>query len=110
MAGGERVVPEGWFEKATQPLYATGGRSEGYGYQWWTYDEGTYAAQGIFGQGIFIDPARDLVIASNANWPSAVPAAQDAQRLEFYRAVQAAVDALEGEAEEGAQQEALEAA
>ena len=40
----------------------------GYGYQWWTYDDGSFAARGIFGQGIFIDPKRKLVIASNANW------------------------------------------
>ena len=40
----------------------------GYGYQWWTYDDGSFAARGIFGQGIFIDPKRRLVIASNANW------------------------------------------
>jgi CubicO group peptidase (beta-lactamase class C family) len=40
----------------------------GYGYQWWTCDDGSFAARGIFGQGIFVDPARQLVIASNANW------------------------------------------
>ena len=36
--------------------------------RWWTYDDGSYAARGIFGQGIFIDPKRMLVIAVNANW------------------------------------------
>lgn len=91
---GEAILPQGWIEAATTKQAEIGSPGEGYGYQWWTDDDGSYAAQGIFGQGIFIDPARDLVIASNANWPSAVPAAQDAQRLAFYRTVQSAVDAL----------------
>ena len=65
----------------------------GYGYQWWTYDDGSYAAQGIFGQGIFIDPARKLVIASNSNWPRAQgPKSINEQRQAFYRRVQQAVD------------------
>ncbi|MEO1220058.1 MAG: serine hydrolase, partial [Pseudomonadota bacterium] len=101
---GEPVLPEGWIEAATTKQAEIGTPGEGYGYQWWTYDEGSYAAQGIFGQGIFIDPARELVIASNANWPSAVPEAQAQKRQAFYNAVQRAVDAL------GAEQDTLEAA
>ncbi|KEO91606.1 beta-lactamase [Erythrobacter longus] len=88
---GEAVLPEGWIEAATTQQADIGTPGEGYGYQWWTYDDGSYAAQGIFGQGIFIDPSRDLVIASNANWPEAVPQKQAAARLEFYRAVQRAI-------------------
>ena len=52
-------------------------------------------ADGIFGQGIFIDPARNLVIASNANWTSAT-GSQDGEwpaRDAFYTAVQRAIDA-----------------
>ena len=94
VAGGKRVVPEGWFEKATQPLYATGGRSEGYGYQWWVYPNGAYAARGLFGQGIFIDPARKLVIAMNANWRNSRGRdGEMAARDRFFERVQAAVDA-----------------
>jgi CubicO group peptidase (beta-lactamase class C family) len=51
------------------------------------------AAQGIFGQGIFIDRARRLVIASNANWPRADGGTQPDEREQFYRQVQAAIDA-----------------
>jgi CubicO group peptidase (beta-lactamase class C family) len=46
------------------------------------------------GQGIFIDPARQLVIASNSNWTSAdgnVDGEWEA-RNDFYRAVQRALD------------------
>jgi CubicO group peptidase (beta-lactamase class C family) len=40
----------------------------GYGYFWWIHPRGTHAAQGIFGQEIYIDPARDLVVAVNSAW------------------------------------------
>jgi CubicO group peptidase (beta-lactamase class C family) len=92
MAGGKQVVPDGWFAAATAKQADIGAPGKGYGYQWWTYDSGAFAAQGIFGQGIFIDPARKLVIASNSNWPTATGDAVGSQREEFYRAVQAAVD------------------
>lgn len=91
--GEESIVPDGWFEKAGTKQADIGMPGRGYGYQWWTFDDGSYAGQGIFGQGIFIDPARKLVIASNGNWPSATPDAQKDQRIAFYQAVQAAVDA-----------------
>lgn len=90
---GEAVLPEDWIASATTGQVGIGIAGHGYGYQWWTYDDGSYAARGIFGQGIFIDPNRSLVIASNSNWPRATEReALDPQRLAFYRAVQAAVD------------------
>lgn len=93
MAGGQRVVPEGWFAEAASPIVTLAGDNTGYGYQWWTYGEGVYAAAGIFGQGIHIDPARNLVIATNANWPQASGGDAPGERRAFYAAVQAAVDA-----------------
>ena len=95
VADGKRVVPQGWFAEATQPRFETGGNrhGRGYGYQWWTYEDGAYAASGLFGQGIFVDPARRLVIASNANWLDGNGAERSAaNRNRFYSAVQAAVD------------------
>ena len=89
------MVPAGWFAKAGSPLvdFAPEAPGFGYGYQWWTYDDGSVAARGIFGQGIFIDPKRRLVIASNGNWPTATdPEGVGAAREAFYKAVQAAVD------------------
>lgn len=90
--GERQVVPAGWFGEAGTRQAAIGEAGRGYGYQWWTYDDGTFAAQGIFGQGIFIDPARKLVIASNANWPVASRRDFWDERQSFYRAVQRAVD------------------
>lgn len=91
---GESLVPAGWLDVATQKQAEIGAPGEGYGYQWWTLDDGAFQARGIFGQGIFIDPARNLVIASNGSWRSARGQHDgEAQaRLAFYRSVQAAVD------------------
>ncbi len=93
MVNGVSILPDDWIAAATTRRADIGSPGKGYGYQWWTYDDGTYAAQGIFGQGIFIDPKRNLVIASNSNWPKATDNKIQAQRDIFYRAVQAAVDA-----------------
>lgn len=34
----------------------------GYGYQWWTYPEGRFGAQGLYGQNIIIDPNHNIVM------------------------------------------------
>ncbi|MEH6610647.1 MAG: serine hydrolase [Halioglobus sp.] len=94
MVDGKAVLPEDWIAQATNKQADIEVPGKGYGYQWWTYDDGSFAAQGIFGQGIFIDPKRKLVIASNSNWPKATDRATvGAQRDAFYKAVQTAVDA-----------------
>ena len=90
---GPSIVPDGWLQHATTKRADIDQPGRGYGYQWWTYDDGSFAARGIFGQGIFIDPRRALVIVSNANWPAGAEDKQAiAAREDFYRAVQQAVD------------------
>jgi CubicO group peptidase (beta-lactamase class C family) len=86
-------VPDGWWAEATTKRTDIGLPGRGYGYQWWTFDDGSFTARGIFGQGIFIDPKRKLVIVSNANWASSAsdPIATEA-RDAFYRDVQKAID------------------
>ncbi|MEP3226385.1 MAG: serine hydrolase [Parasphingorhabdus sp.] len=90
--GEDSIVPEGWFAKAGTKQADIDVPGRGYGYQWWTFDDGSFAGQGIFGQGIFIDPARKLVVASNGNWPSATPEEQGAQRIAFFNAVKSYLD------------------
>ncbi len=94
-AGGAEVMAPGYLEAATEPHAPTGRPGQrGYGYQWWLLDNGAILATGIFGQGIFIDPARQLVIASNGNWPTARGEnGEKVARRVFYDAVQAAIDA-----------------
>ena len=90
---GQSIVPHGWLAEATSARTAIGQPGRGYGYQWWTYADGSYAARGVFGQGIFIDPKRKIVITSNANWAGGAqdPTAGDAREA-FYKAVQQAID------------------
>ncbi|NBW51594.1 MAG: class C beta-lactamase-related serine hydrolase [Betaproteobacteria bacterium] len=93
MAGGKSIVPDGWWADATTKRADIGQPGRGYGYQWWTYDDGSFAARGIFGQGIFIDPKRKLVIVSNANWAGGARDTEASNAREaFYREVQKAIE------------------
>ncbi|WP_394727920.1 serine hydrolase domain-containing protein [Altererythrobacter sp. GH1-8] len=71
LEGGKGVVPDGWFAAAAGSQVEFGDSGFGYGYQWWTYPDGSYGAQGIFGQAITIVPEKKLVIALVSNWPVA---------------------------------------
>ena len=94
VVNGKSIFPADWLSQATTKQADIEVPGKGYGFQWWTYDDRSFAAQGIFGQGIFIDPVRKLVIASNGNWPTATdPEGVGAEREAFYKAVQAAIDA-----------------
>lgn len=93
MIGGERITPDGWFAEAGSKQADTGAPGEGYGYQWWTQDDGVFNAYGIFGQTIRIDPERRLVIVILSAWPNATGRAHSAARRAFIAEVVAAVDA-----------------
>jgi CubicO group peptidase (beta-lactamase class C family) len=89
---GRPVVPDTWLTEATRTQVATGSGS-GYGYQWWTRDDGTFEARGIYGQMLHIDPARRLVVVihSAADRPTDRAAAQ--ARQDFITAVKTELDA-----------------
>ena len=92
---GQALLPDHYLHDATHKQADIGQPGRGYGYQWWTYDDGSFAARGIFGQGIFIDPARELVIVTNSDWAKAGSAnnPQYAARETFYQSVRQAIDA-----------------
>ena len=68
---GQSIVADGWLEAATRKQVDIGQPGFGYGYQWWTRDNGAFNAYGLHGQQIHIDPARRLVVAINSAWPVA---------------------------------------
>jgi len=62
LVDGERVLPEGWMSEAGSRKTIDGEVVE-YGYMLWPLHGNSYAAIGIFGQFVFVDPDNDLVIA-----------------------------------------------
>ena len=63
---GRQIVPRDWIDQSTRPS-APGGA--GYGFQWWIPDgagPGEVTAQGIYGQYVWIDRSRNVVIVVNA--------------------------------------------
>ena len=90
---GRLVLPEGWLQAATRKQVDIGRPGFGYGYQWWTRDNGIFNAYGIHGQVIHIDPSRGLVIALNSATPEAnFSPASVAARGALFDAIRAAVD------------------
>jgi CubicO group peptidase (beta-lactamase class C family) len=83
LEGGKGIVPADWIAKSTSPLAEIGAPGYGYGYQWWTYPQGRYGAQGIFGQSIRIDPRTRTVIVVSAAAPKATDTAYGAARTAF---------------------------
>ncbi len=62
---GKAIVAKDWLLEATRTQVQTGEQT-GYGYQWWTRDDGTFEARGIYGQTVHIDRLRHLVIVINS--------------------------------------------
>lgn len=65
---GKQLIPADWVAASTSQQ-APGGAA--YGFQWWVPIDsaahgGDYFARGIYGQYIYINPARDVVVAVNA--------------------------------------------
>lgn len=89
---GRPVLPDGWLAQATSKQADIGSPGEGYGFQWWTEDDGEFSAQGIFGQAIHIDPSRRLVVVILSAWPTATGRERNRAQSRFLEAVKQAVD------------------
>lgn len=92
MEGGHGAVPSTWYNIATSPHADIGVPGYGYGFQWWTYPEGRWGAQGIFGQSIRVDPKKHMVIAVSAAAPKASDPAYGKARTAFLNQLFAAGD------------------
>ena len=90
---GRRVLPAGWMAEATQEHIVSSLRPFGYGYFWWTRGAGAYEAIGIFGQALYIDPPRHLVIVVQSAWSNAGDAHNYALQTAFFEGVTRSVDA-----------------
>jgi len=81
------IISEKYMNQATDLLQPIGDQGSGYGFLWWKDADGSYAAFGIFGQMIYINPKEKLIIAQNAAWPKAGSKELSRKRAEFIKAV-----------------------
>jgi len=84
---GTEVLPDGWMHESTTPSKGY----DGYGYFWWLGNESTFAASGIFGQGIRIDRDHDVVIAIHSARDEASTKSDWAWQIALYNALTEAV-------------------
>ena len=90
---GQSIVADGWLDAATRKQVDIGEPGSGYGYLWWTRDNGTFSAYGLHGQQVYIDPARRLVVAINSAWPVGEFTKESrAARTALFNAIRAAID------------------
>jgi CubicO group peptidase (beta-lactamase class C family) len=80
---GTRVLPPGWIKTSTAPTPAT----DRYGYLWWLEEGGRFRASGIYGQGIYFNPARRLAIVVLSAWTAASDRDASAHRSAVYSAI-----------------------
>jgi hypothetical protein len=67
---GHQIVSPDWIRESTRQRSATDPGSGGYGYHWWTMPDGhAYAAIGLQGQFIYVDPATRTVIVKFSYFP-----------------------------------------
>jgi CubicO group peptidase (beta-lactamase class C family) len=92
LVNGQPIVPGNWLAEATRTQVSTGAGT-GYGYEWWTRDDGTFEGRGIYGQTLHIDRARRLVIVINSATEQPTDRASGRARQEFIAAVKAELDA-----------------
>ena len=77
---GHSLLPDGWFAEATRP-HRIGATMVDYGYLWWPVPggdpihQGAFAAQGIFGQRVYVNPREKLVVVILSARPK--PSADD---------------------------------
>ncbi len=90
---GKPVIADAWMRGALRHQQDVDDPGRGYGYLWWTDADGSYAAIGIFGQLVYVDPARQLVIVQVGAWPQATSKALMAARQAFVAAVKRGADA-----------------
>jgi CubicO group peptidase (beta-lactamase class C family) len=90
VVAGKPTLPDGWIEQATSAKTVNGEVVE-YGYMWWPLDHGAFAAIGIFGQVVYVDPEHQLVVAM---W-SAQPKPTGTDTIDEYDFFNALAKALE---------------
>ena len=68
VAAGDSILPASWLHEATTSKVLRNGTALDYGYLWWTGStpasrkDGAFAAEGIYGQFLYVNPTAKVVI------------------------------------------------
>ncbi|MGV3592924.1 MAG: serine hydrolase domain-containing protein [Gammaproteobacteria bacterium] len=90
IANGKRIVSEDWIRASTQPTAEEAAGRGGYGLQWWTMGgSDAFAAIGLQGQYIYIDPATRTVAVKLSYFPPGDNSTLDAETQAFMAAASA---------------------
>ncbi len=85
---GQQVIPAGWISDSTWPSAPTEPGKIGYGYQWWIpvgAHEGEFMARGVYGQYLYFDQPRGvLIVTTGADRKFREPGVS-AQNVEMFR-------------------------
>jgi CubicO group peptidase (beta-lactamase class C family) len=86
VADGRRIVTREWISRSTAPSGGNGGTDNGYGLQWWTREGNAFAAIGLQGQYIYINPPTRTVVVKLSYYPPGDNSAEG-EAMAFMRAV-----------------------
>src|SRR5688572_29250518 len=89
LANGRRIVSAEWVRQSTRPSGPEDPRRGGYGLQWWTRGAGAYAAIGLKGQYIYIDPPTRTVVVKLSYFPPGDTGMLEAETMAFMQAASA---------------------
>ncbi|WP_171170907.1 serine hydrolase [Ruegeria sp. HKCCA0370] len=87
---GRQVVPADWIFEATQPSAPTAQGKIGYGYQWWIprgAHEGEFLARGVYGQYIYFNQPRGVLIVSTGADRKFRDTGVNDQNIEMFRKI-----------------------
>ncbi|WP_170334123.1 serine hydrolase domain-containing protein [Ruegeria arenilitoris] len=87
---GQQLVPADWIAESTQPSAPTAQGKIGYGYQWWIplgAHEGEFLARGVYGQYIYFDQPRGVLIVSTGADRKFREQGVNEQNIEMFRKI-----------------------
>ena len=87
---GQQIVPSDWVAASTIPSAPTAPGKLGYGYQWWIpqgASAGEFMGRGIYGQYLYINQEKGMVIATNAADRRFRDAGVTDQNIAIFRAI-----------------------
>jgi CubicO group peptidase (beta-lactamase class C family) len=90
VANGRRIVSDEWVRESTGPTRPEDSPRGGYGLQWWTIRASdAYAAIGLQGQYIYIDPATRTVVVKLSYFPPGDNSLLESETMAFMAAASA---------------------